>query len=74
MNINNIRNAGYIWDFDQLGEFLDEEYNFESKDEFDWWEELADSMAYLEENGTDLFVLEVNELQDYIKIAKEHGL
>ena len=72
MNVNNIDNKDYIWGFDQLGEFLDEENNFESKDEFDWWEELADSMAYLEEKEVDVAGLEINELQDYINIAKEH--
>ena len=72
MNVNNIDNKDYIWGFDQLGEFLDEENNFESKDEFDWWEELADSMAYLEEKEVDVAGREINELQDYINIAKEH--
>lgn len=74
MNINNIGNAGYILGFEQLGEFLDEENNFESKEEFDWWEELADSVAYLEEKEVDVLGLEVGELQDYIDTAKKHGL
>ena len=71
MNINNISNAAYIWDFEQLGDFLDDENNFKDKDDFEWWQDLADSLALLEDNGLDILALEVSELQDYINIAKK---
>ncbi len=74
LNVNEIRNANYIWGFDQLGEFLNEEQNFSNKEDFDWWGELANALAYLEEEKEiDTNKLEINELQDYVDIAEEHG-
>lgn len=72
MNVNNIDNKNYIWGFEQLGEFLDEENNFLERKEFDWWKELANSLAFLDDEGFDIAALETNELQDYIDIAKKH--
>ena len=72
MNINKIENKEYIWEFEQLGDFLDEENNFLERKEFDWWKELADSLAFMDEKGIDVLELEANELQDYIDIAKKH--
>ena len=72
MNINKIENKEYIWEFEQLGEFLDEENNFLERKEFDWWKELADSLAFMDEKGIDVLGLEANELQDYIDISKKH--
>ena len=72
MNVNNIKNKNCIWGFEQLGEFLDEENNFLEREEFDWWKELANSIAYLEEKEVDVAGLEISELQDYIDIAKKH--
>jgi hypothetical protein len=74
MNVYKIENVDYIWDFDQLSSYLDEDDNFKDNEEFYWWEELADSIAYLEEvKEIDTRDLEVNELQDYIDMAEEQG-
>lgn len=72
MNVNDIDNKDYIWGFEQLGEFLDEENNFLERKEFEWWKELANSLAFLDDEGFDVAALETNELQDYIDIAKKH--
>ena len=40
------------------------------KEDFDWWKQLADSIDFINDNGIDA---EVNELADYIAIAKENG-
>lgn len=74
LNVNNIENVDYIWVFDQLGDYLDDEQNFTSQEDYNWWEKLADSLAYLEEEeGINTRNLEINELEDYITIAEEHG-
>lgn len=74
MNVNDIENIDYIWVFDDLSEYLNEDQNFISNDDFAWWQELADALAYMEEEQEiDTSDLEINELQDYIDIAKEHG-
>lgn len=74
LNANNIENLDYVWVFSELGDYLDEDRNFKNQDDFDWWKELADALAYLEEekeiNTKDL---EINELEDYITIAEECG-
>jgi len=72
MNIEDIENVDYIWDFEELGDYLDDNNNFKDTEEFYWWKELADSIAFLGEE-TDTKELDVNELQDYIDIAEEHG-
>ena len=41
-----------------------------SQADFDWWTELANAIEFINENG---IVAYVNELDDYIKIAKENG-
>ena len=38
--------------------------------DFDWWKQLADSIEFINDNGIDA---DVNELADYIAIAKENG-
>ena len=74
MNVNDIKNVDYIWVFDDLGEFLDSRDNFKNHDDFEWWEKLADALAYMEEEQEiDTNELEINELQDYVDIAEEHG-
>ena len=40
------------------------------KEDFDWWKQLADSIDFINDNGIDA---DVNELADYIAIAKENG-
>lgn len=73
MNINKIKNMDYIWVFDDLSEFLDEDQNFISHDDFEWWNDLANALAYLEDQGIDTEDLKVNELEDYVDAAKEWG-
>ncbi|OHX28314.1 hypothetical protein Javan273_0001 [Streptococcus phage Javan273] len=40
------------------------------KGNFEWWEELANAIEFLEENEIDA---ETEELSDYILIAKQNG-
>lgn len=72
-NVNDIANADYIMTFDSLSDYLDDDGNFKTFSNFKWWEKLADSIAYLENTDVNTLDLEVNELQDYIDIAIEHG-
>ncbi|HFO0274950.1 TPA: hypothetical protein ACIESV_000067 [Streptococcus pyogenes] len=37
---------------------------------FDWWNELAQAIEFLNDNGIDA---ETNELADYVTVAKENG-
>ena len=37
--------------------------------DFDWWKQLADSIEFINDNGIDA---DVNELADYIAIAKDN--
>lgn len=72
MNTDKIENYSYISMFDDLGDYVDEDGNFTNQADFVWWTELADSLAYLEkEQGINTLDLEVNELQDYIDLAKK---
>ena len=38
--------------------------------DFDWWKQLANAIEFINDNGIDA---DVNELADYITIAKENG-
>lgn len=38
--------------------------------DFDWWNQLANAIEFINDNGIDA---DVNELADYIAIAKEEG-
>lgn len=38
--------------------------------DFDWWNQLANAIEFINDNGIDA---DVNELADYIAIAKEDG-
>lgn len=67
---------------DRITTFEDIEYAFEQddnweafttdKDEYDWWVELANSLEYLENQNIDTIKLDIEELQDYIDLAKKH--
>ena len=69
-HINNIEYLEKIIYFDDLGSFLDEDDYFLDNEEFEWWNQLSKSIKYLEDNNIEA---EVNELEDYIVIAKENG-
>ena len=38
--------------------------------DFDWWKQLANAIDFINDNGIEA---DVNELADYITIAKENG-
>ena len=40
------------------------------KEDFDWWKQLANAIEFINDNNIDA---DVNELADYITIAKENG-
>lgn len=71
-----IENLEQIKTFEDLGDYLvedDQGQYFEDEQEFDWWNELADAMQYLEDEDVDYDEVELNQLEDYITVAKEHG-
>lgn len=41
-----------------------------SQADFDWWNQLANAIEFINDNGIDA---DVNELADYIAIAEENG-
>lgn len=67
---------------DRITTFEDIEYAFEQddnweafttdKDEYDWWVELANSLEYLENQNINTIKLDIEDLQDYIDLAKKH--
>lgn len=71
-----IENLEQIKIFEDLSDYLAEDEQgqyFEDEKEFDWWNELANAMQYLEDEDVDYDEVELNELEDYITLAKEHG-
>ena len=71
-----IENLEQIKTFEDLSDYLEEDEQgqyFEDEQEFNWWNELADAMQYLEDEDVDYDEVELNELEDYITLAKEHG-
>lgn len=71
-----IENLEQIKTFEDLSDYLKEDEQgqyFEDAEEFDWWNDLANAMQYLEDEDVDYDEVELNELEDYIKVAKENG-
>ena len=71
-----IENLEQIKTFEDLSDYLEEDEQgqyFEDAEEFEWWNELANAMQYLEDEDVDYDEVELNELEDYIKVAKENG-
>lgn len=71
-----IENLEQIKTFEDLSDYLKEDEQgqyFEDTEEFDWWNELANAMQYLEDEDVDYDEVELNELEDYVTLAKEHG-
>lgn len=72
-----IENLEQIKTFEDLSDYLVEDEQgqyFEDEKEFDWWKELADAMQYLEDKDVDYDETELNELEDYVTLAKDNGL
>ena len=71
-----IENLEQIKTFEDLSDYLKEDEQgqyFEDAEEFDWWNDLANAMQYLEDEDVDYDEVELNELEDYVTLAKEHG-
>ena len=71
-----IENIEQIKTFEDLSDYLKEDEQgqyFEDEKEFEWWNELANAMQYLEDEDVDYDEVELNELEDYITLAKENG-
>ena len=74
--LSEIENIEQIKTFEDLSDYLEEDEQgqyFEDAEEFEWWNELANAMQYLEDEDVDYDEVELNELEDYIKVAKENG-
>ena len=70
-----IKNWTNIADFEEIRENWTEgnEYGVwftTNQADFYWWEQLANAIEFINDNGIDA---NVNELSDYICIAKENG-
>lgn len=71
-----IENLEQIKTFEDLSDYLVEDEQgqyFEDEKEFEWWKELADAMQYLEDKDVDYDETELNELEDYVTLAKDNG-
>lgn len=71
-----IENLEQIKTFEDLSDYLKEDEQgqyFEDEQEFNWWNELADAMQYLEDEDVEYNEVELTELEDYITVAKENG-
>lgn len=74
--LNEIENLEQIITFDANElELLEDENGqyFKDAEDFDWWQELANSMQYLEDKEVEYDRTELNELEDYIILAKANG-
>ena len=71
-----IKNAEQIDSYDNLNFAGDDGFNdwyWTNKQDFDWWQELANAMAFLEENEIEVDLSYINELEDYVDIAVVNG-
>lgn len=71
-----IENLEQIKAFEDLSDYLKEDEQgqyFEDTEEFDWWNNLADAMQYLEDEDVEYDEVELSELEDYVTLAKENG-
>lgn len=74
--LSEIENFEQIKTFEDLSDYLKEDEQgqyFEDTKDFDWWNELANAMQYLGDEDIEYDEVELNELEDYIKLAKEKG-
>lgn len=74
--LSEIENLEKIKTFEDLSDYLKEDEQgqyFEDAEEFNWWNDLANAMQYLEDEDIDYDEVELTELEDYITIAKKHG-
>lgn len=74
--LSEIENFEQIKTFEDLSDYLKEDEQgqyFEDTKDFDWWNELANAMQYLEDEDVEYNEVELTELEDYITIAKKHG-
>lgn len=75
--LNEIENLHQIKDLIEADEYLeyDEEDDayFKDSEEFEWWEELADAMQYLDDKCVEPQVGVMVDLEDYVRIAKGIG-
>lgn len=74
--LTEIENLEQIKNFEDLDDYLAEDEQgqyFEDEKEFDWWNDLANAMQYLEDEDVDYDQVELGELEDYITLAKENG-
>ena len=74
--LEEIENLEQIKTFEDLSDYLVEDEQgqyFEDVKEFGWWNNLADAMQYLEDEDVDYDEVELNELEDYVTLAKANG-
>ena len=60
--IRSFEEFGHELEIDDDGEYMT------NKDEYDWWQELANSMEYIKDNDVEIDY--INEYQDFIDIAR----
>lgn len=71
-----IENLEQIKTFEDLSDYLVEDEQgqyFADSGDFDWWNDLANAMQYLEDEDVEYNEVELTELEDYITVAKENG-
>ena len=71
-----IENLEQIKTFEDLSDNLKEDEQgqyFEDAEEFEWWNELANAMQYLDDKCVEPKVGHMVDLEDYITIAKGIG-
>lgn len=74
--LEEIENLEQIKTFENLSDYLEENEQgqyFTNAEEFDWWNELADAMQYLEDKNINYNETDLIELDDYITVAKTNG-
>lgn len=71
-----IENMEQIRHFDALDlniEYDDNGSYFVNPEDWEWWNEIADAMQYLEDNDIEYDYSNILDYDDYVTLAKENG-
>lgn len=72
-DIENLEQIRYFDAQDLNIEHDDNGSYFVNSEDWEWWNEIADAMQYIEDNEIEYDHFNILDYDDYITIAKEHG-
>ncbi len=72
-DIENYEQIRYIDALDLNIDYDDNGSYFVNEEDWEWWNEIADAMQYLEDNEIEYDKFNILDYDDYITVAKENG-